>query len=166
MLFYYALLLYLESLLVWEVTVALSLAPSRLGALERFSFVHQQHSTDVTYCIRHLGIYWFLFMGTFLVHSASLLSDGCVLIRQRLHGFGAVYKHQVREVAAAERQGCQSRFGDCWCCGVEQGATRRATVLPYRTSHAYDPTLLQVAPQSSSGVNLAMQLMTTHVACQ
>ena len=93
MLLYYALLLSLGSLLVWEVTVAPSLAPSRLGALERFSVVHQQHSADVTYRIQHLGIYWFLLMGTFFVHSVSFLSDRFVLIRQRLYDFGAVYKH-------------------------------------------------------------------------
>lgn len=93
MLLHFALLLPLESLPVWEVTVALSLAPSRLGALEMFSFVHQKHSADVTYCIQHLGIYWFLFVGTFFIHSVSFLSKSFVLIKQQLYGFGAVYKH-------------------------------------------------------------------------
>ena len=93
MLLHYALLLSLGSLLVREVAVALSLAPSRLGALEWFSFVHQQYSADVTYCIQHLGIYWFLLMGAFFVHGVSFLSDRFVIIRQRLYGFGTVYKH-------------------------------------------------------------------------
>lgn len=93
MLLYHALFASLASLLLQEITVALVLAPSQLGALESFSFVHRQHSADATYCIQHLGIYWFLPVRILRAHSVVFQSDNSVLIPQSLYDLAAVFKH-------------------------------------------------------------------------